>query len=432
MTFGLPSLLSGLLLAAPATMPATAPSTSADALVAQLLGSDLAARETARQAILDAGDAALPALRSARAAARDPDAQLRLDTLLVQVKERADVGPSRVTLKFNDATLDTVLESLGKQVHAEMGGDLADQLGGADQLPRVTLDLHDVSFWQAVQAIQAQANIVFLPQNDGWHVMRNFGQGNQLRGTESGAFLVQPSLATYSRRISYAANMGDSGEAFAIQFQTLAEPKVRLSGGTGTVTLERAVDANGNDLLAQQRVLPVSTGAGQGAIVCSMPLKYPKNPGATIAEIRGTLKVAIARRTDQMTSDDLLADHKIESTFEGVKVRVEAAAQDENAPAALTMNIIIETNGDPAAMQRLLQNFQQLVHVTDGRGAPMRLANSNQVRGDMRGAEYRFAFISSQPQQPGRQSGPYKLRIEVPSGFRELEVPFVMRDLKMP
>jgi hypothetical protein len=174
--------------------------------------------------------------------------------------------------------------------------------------------------------------------------------------------------------------------------------------------------------------MQVSTGNGQNPIICSMPLKYPKNPGAAITEIRGSFKLSIARRTDQVTSEDLVADRRVEATFEGVKVSVEVGAQE--VPGGLTLVVALESNGDVQAVQRLQENFQQLIHLSDAKGSPLRLTGANQSRSDARGSEFQFTYVSSRPDRSG--GGPYKLRIDVPSGYRELEVPFVMRDLKMP
>ena len=427
------ALLVPLAFAEPTTLPTTKPteisSDETAALVKQVLGDDTAAREAATQSLLNAGETALAALQTARTAARDPDAQVRLDTLLVQVKERADVGATKVTLQFEDTPLDEIIQSLGKQARTDFGTqNLVNEFGG-QALPRPKLDLHDVSLWRAIREIQESAGVVFIPQGDVWRVSKNFGQMSLVQGEESGAFLVQPMSSNYQRSITYLRNMGDGGERFYLQFQMLCEPKVKLASGAGMVTFERAVDSNGNDLLASQRVSQVSTGMGQSVVICNMPLKYPKNAGAKIAEIRGTMKLSIARRTSQIASDDLAADKRIEKTVDGVKIRIEVNA-DANVQNGIGFNVAIENVGDLAGAQRLAQNFQQQIHITDARGLPLQMTNFNQVRNDNRGgSEWQATYLSVQPPQ---STGPYKLRIEIPTGFRELEVPFAMRDMKMP
>jgi hypothetical protein len=414
----------------PATVPTTSPSADIKALVSQLVGDSVAGRDAAQLALLDVGEEALPALDAARKEVRDADVQVRLDTLLVQIRERADIGASKVTLKFDDAPLEEVLKSLGKQTRTDFGGDLVNEIGGGrpDGVPRVTLDLKGVTFWRAMQELQDAANIVFYPQADGWRVTRNFGQPNTIRGSESGAFLITPTMASYQRNISYARNMGVDGENFMIQFQAQGEPKIKLASGVGTMTLDRAVDSNGNDLLGAQRVQQISTGNGQNIIGCGLPLKYPKNPGMTITEIRGTLRVSIARRTQQITSDDLVGGGKITANIEGTKLHVEPSADD--APrGGVNFTITVDAGGDSAIAQRLQSTAPQMIRITDSRDVSLQVMNYNVVRSDNRGIAMRLTYVSRQPQLA---KGPFKLRIDVPTSFHEIDVPFVMKDLRMP
>lgn len=416
---------------APTTQPTTAPSAEVAALLAKLSSPDVAERDAAQIALLDLGEAALPALDAARRDVRDADVQVRLDTLLVQIRERADIGASKVTLKYEDAPLDEVLASFGKQARTDFGAaELMANLGAgrAGDLPRITLDLQNVSFWRALQEIQDGANVIFYPQPDGWRVQRNFGQQNTVRGTESGAFLVQPLNASYQRSISYSRNMGVDGENFSLSFQALGEPKVKLASGTGMMTLERAVDSNGNDLLGQQRGQQVSTGNGQNAIMCGIQLKYPKDPGATIAEIRGMLRISIARRSEQISSDDLLGEGKVNATVDNLKIRIDAG--NDGAPAGgVAMTVTLDAGGDTLLGQRMQQNFPQMMRLTDSRDVRMQLTNYNVVRSDGRGVVLRLVMSANQPQL---SKGPFKLRIDVPTSFREIDVPFVMKDLRMP
>lgn len=414
---------------APTSTPTTAPYGEITALVAQLAGEDAAARDAAQETLLDFGEDALPALEAARKTVRDPDLQIRLDTLLVQIRERADIGASKVTLKFEDAPLDQVLASFAKQARAEFAGDLVNELGNgrADGLPRVTLDLENVSFWRALQEIQDAANVIFYPQAEGWRVSRNFGQAGTVRGSEAGAFLIQPTNASYTRSIVYARNMGGDSENFSLQFQALAEPKIKLTNGVGMMTIENAVDSNGNDLLAQQRTQQIGSN-GQNGFAALIQLKYPKNPGEKIAEIRGTLRISIARRTQRISSDDVMNGGRINATVDGAKIHIDPSPE-EAPPNGASFSITIDTGGDVALGQRLQQNMQQMTRVTDSRDAPMRTANFNITRSDARGLVMRLVFM---PMQPQNSKGPYKLQIEVPTSFREVEVPFVMKDLKMP
>lgn len=430
-----PLLLSSvLLLAGPSTAPSTAPTTlpspEVAALVDALAGEDAAARDSAQTKLLEIGEDALPALEAARKETRDPDTQVRLDTLLVQIHERADVGATHITLKFDDTPLDQVLAALSKQAHMQFAGDVVAEIGGgqANRLPRLSLDLVDVSYWRAIEEIQSAGNVVFFPQPDGWRVQRNFGQNFNIHGSEAGAFLIQPTMASYSRNIAYSRNFGGDGENFNIQFQVFAEPKIKLGSGMGQMTLERAVDSNGNDLLlAQQRTNQFGTGGGM-SIGFAAQLKYPKNPGTTITELRGNLRFSIARRSQQLSTDDLVGGQRISANIDGARIRVEPSP-DETPRGGVSFTITVDAGADPQLPQRFMQNFQQMIHVTDSRDTALRFGGFNPGRNDGHTMSLKFTYLSPQPQT---SKGPYKLRIDVPTSFREIDVPFELKDLKMP
>ena len=210
-------------------------------------------------------------------------------------------------MHYRDAPLMDVLNDLARQTRANFN-DPSPEFGGVQQLPRITVDVDRVSFWTAIRKIQDEGKVAFFPQGDGWHVTRgNIGMPS-VRGEEAGAFLVQPMSASYQRSVAYQ-NMGASGEYFSLQFQVIAEPKIRLDAAPGRLKIDRAVDSNGNDLMGPQTAQQIQVGGGQNSINCNINLRFPKaSPGEKIAEISGTMSVFMARRIQSLTSDNLMAE----------------------------------------------------------------------------------------------------------------------------
>lgn len=450
----LASIALSVVLSAQVATTSAAPAADLASLIARLGADETADRDAAQQAILALPGDPTAELRAARVRAADPDVRMRIDAMLVQSRERAELGPSRVTLKFDDAPLSKVIDELERQSHARFN-DIGPEFG--DQQPRVTIDARDVTFWDAIARVQAAGNVVFQPTggNDGgWRVSRNFGQMNAVRGIESGAFLFQPIAASYSRTISYAANNAADRESFNLQLLMLAEPKIRLGEQPAQVVLDRARDANGNDLLPVARN-PMMAGVGQNQVNCSIQLAYPKQPADTIAEISGVLRLAIANRVVSIESDDLFGGGRIEKQLEGMRITIEPATpgddNNNNAPAGrngraqpsgdgrIELNVTVErgnANGSPVADQ--IQRALLRARVTDPSGRAMQQAGFGNASSDATRQTFRVLFAAPQP-LPRRADGTaapvegtYKLRIDVPVGFRPVEVPFTFRDLKMP
>lgn len=422
-------LLNLLMMAAPTTSPATQSSTAPAALtelVAQLSNEDAAVRDAAQTALASLEGITTDSLQRARDASTDPDVQLRLDALIVQFAENDAVGATHVTLKFENAPLRDVLNELARQARCSFT-DPAQDFG--NEAPRVTIDVNNVTFWKAVAALQTAANINIFPQPDNWRVMRNFG--NQLFGPnviEAGAFLIQPMSANYQRTIGYTRNMG-SGESFTIQMQMLTEPKIRLAQAAGQFKLTKAIDSNGNSLLGSQALNPFVTGVGGNQIQMATQLAYPKNPGEKIAELSGTFKLSIARRVQTISIDDFSATSKpVEQTFEGAKLTISPADATGGQPNWINASIIVETAGDNALMGRLMNTLRQ-VRLVDQNNRALQMTNWLQPMASPQRTEIRISYM---PIPNGEMTAPYRLILDIPTSFREVEVPFTLHDLKMP
>ncbi len=408
-------------------MPTTVPSETA-ILIAQLSSADIAIRDAAQAALSSADTQSIELLQRTRDATNDPDLQLRLDSILVRYAEHQAIGASKITLKFDNATLKEVLDEFTKQCGIVF---MDPQQDFGNDPPRVTMNIENATFWQALSELQSAGNLNVLPQADNWRVMRNFG--NRLVGTnsiEAGAFLIQPVGANYNRSIAYMQN-GGGGENFNLTMQILSEPKVRLAQAAGQFRLTKAIDSNGNNLMGANSLQTFGTNNGQNQFHVATQLSYPKNPGEKIVELSGTMKLNMARRVETFSIDDFNAKSKpLEQMFEGAKITITPSEAQNGQPANwIHATIILEAQGDNTLLQRLQPVLRQ-VRVFDQNGRAM---NLNQFQGttvNAQRAEFRVSFmpIGNVPQT----NGPYRLVLEIPTSFREVEIPFTLRDLKMP
>jgi hypothetical protein len=412
-----------LLQAPPATEPAH-PTSDTASLIAKLSDPDTTVRDAAQEALLNADQSAIELMKSARDASSDPDVQLRLDALIVRSSESEAVGASRITLRFQDAPLNTVLNEFAKQSKAAFA-DPVQTFG--NELPRITIDVENVTFWQALTALRTAGNLTISPQANGWQVTRNFG--NNLFGgnaVEAGAFLIQPMMANYARSITYNNN-GNTGESFMVMFQMIAEPKIRLAQAAGQFRLIKAIDSKGNNLAGPTAIQ--TFGIGQNLFQISTQLVYPKQPGETIVELSGAVKLNIARNVETLLIEDFGPSSKqLERMIEGSKVSIAPGEPNAGQPNWINVVVVIEPQGDPTLLNRLQATLRQ-IRVSDSAGRVLQMNQFQASSVNAQRGEYRLSFM---PIGNAPNSGPYKLLFEIPTSYREVEVPFTVRDLKMP
>jgi hypothetical protein len=135
----------------------------ADKLVEKLGSTKFAERESAIKSLEALGPAALPALRRG-VDAKDPEVRQRVVDLITKHERQADCDiafiPTKVRLKVTEQPLADVVADLAKQVNIRMqlAREPADLPGR-----RITLDLGEKPFWEALDTLCREAKISIRP-----------------------------------------------------------------------------------------------------------------------------------------------------------------------------------------------------------------------------------------------------------------------------
>src|SRR5207248_8750645 len=134
-------------------------------LVEQLADPDYRKREQATEQLRRLGPAALPALRAA-ADHPDPEVRRRARDLVPGLEIDVALAPKRVTLKAADQTPRQLLDLLQDQSGYKI------DVFGAVPTQKVSVDVADVPFWEAVDAVARESGLVLMPTNgpNGPHV----------------------------------------------------------------------------------------------------------------------------------------------------------------------------------------------------------------------------------------------------------------------
>ena len=275
-----------VLLAALCQAQSSDPTQGPAALVAELGSSRYAGREAAAQALERLGNAALPALRSAR---HSPDAEVRARAaMLVQKIECAQLTqPTRFRLDFHDAPLPEITKSLSLQSGFRIELYPPQQMSKWRQ-QRVSLAASGaIDFWTAIDRLCDLAGLQYNPR-----MHASVGSGEPIFSltdgmsrtitptSDHGPFRISLTELDYQRHLSYApsrahaavpppprpvGNRPDPGEdaaalrlnpittvQFSAQLLVAAEPRLTLSH-LRPVKIVEAVDDLGNSLVPASR-----------------------------------------------------------------------------------------------------------------------------------------------------------------------------------
>ncbi len=326
------------------------PSRDAAALV-EKLNSAAAAEREASKSLESLGSKASPALRAA-SKSKDPEVRKRARALINKIEGNVLIQESSIRLDFQDATLDEIVKSLGKQAGFEVGlAQQGPQLGAR----RVTLrEPQPVPFWKAIDRLCEVGQLTrqyqgMAPRGPGVSqprlVLSYQPEPSTQPGYNHGPFHFDVVSLFYQSQVSFnrparmrapqrivqgpdgvarkvaappadppAAGAPGPGEAknagsapvrivqFRVQFQVVPEPRMSISQ-TGPLQLLEAVDELGQSLLPPAR----DDGRAPGATVMmggSMPggtaanliaqLHRPESPGKLIKTLRGTVEVSVS------------------------------------------------------------------------------------------------------------------------------------------
>jgi hypothetical protein len=415
-----------------ASQPTSRPALSADQqariteLVQQLGNRSAAVRKQAEADLVALGPLALPMLRAARDAETGAERLARLESAIAQIVDAEETGPSRITVDFKDAPLETIVAAINQQAGSALLAPDNNFGGAAKQ--RFSLKLNNATFWETMDALEKNGGWSFSPDNL-WRAMpAQFGNNVSGPGFDHGAFRFVAQQSSVSVSIGYARNFG-SNSNFSFSFMVRAEPKISTGYGTAIITLTEARDDNNNDLISSNNTQQSGSG-GNNQFGVGVQLAYPKNPGKKIAVLRGTFRTTVARATEKIDIADVQSSPPVIKQVGDLTLTITPTAEATRGNTNL-VGIRIEAvnnGGDPATLQRL-HNVINRVQLSGPDGQPLYIQSSNSNGNDNNTLRYDLGFGNHRGNAP---SGPLNLRLSIPTDTKDIEVPFEFKDLEMP
>jgi hypothetical protein len=398
-----------------------------------------------------------PAVDALKAAADGPDGMRRQQARLVldHIAVAEVLAPIRVHLKLEDALPSEAVKTLAERTGVPM---LYTPPTGKPE-KRITLDLDDVSMWEALDRICEASEMGYaITAANGVHVSQR-----QLRPTPTrsypGPFALDVQNVTFLRSLTTFGAVPQTTETLALTVGVLKQPSVRLLHFQVSPRITEATDANGQSLLPAVPPPANSVVVNNDSMLTTLKiaLMAPEGRNGRLKVLKGVMSMGVMTRIEDLATvpDITRARGRTFHGGQGVRVMVGAAQL-----AGQQWNVSVRLIGPPGWRFDPNQCAMELV---DAKGRYVRTFNPALVPTPLREPQPEdLAWLTAAPDASGlaalpwpalaRQSprqewmqwtgvlhftspvaleGPIKLRVYRYDRL-QAEVPFELRDVPLP
>ncbi|MEX0865927.1 MAG: hypothetical protein WD030_01125 [Pirellulales bacterium] len=393
-------------------------------LVLQLNSNLLAERDGAEQQLIELGADALPHLPEIRTT-MPAELQQRLrrvrGTLEEQAAQRATQG-SRVTLQ-GELTLSEALAKLTNQ----SGNRIVDYRNVLRQEatdPKLTLDLQDVPFWQALDVILDEADLALFPRAE---------------LDEAGIAIAEPMHAGAATKwIAYdgpfrmalirLASLRDLTDSASNRMQAtvqiICEPRLQPIMMTLPMDSISAETADGERLAAALGgVRPITIVTREVTIY--IPLELPPRSAETLATFSGKFTALVPGKLEEFRFSDLPNDKALEQRKAGAIVALDQVRRNNDVWEVRIRVRFDDASGalDSHLLGWVLENPAFLEDAAGERLPHGALEKTREVADEF-GVAYLFF--------PEKEIGDYTFVYETPAALINRDVTFSFEDVPLP
>lgn len=392
----------------------------AERQLAALAGTDAASTE----ALL----AALPAPHNRMS----QEARLRLDRVRQTLESRitdAVAEPSKLSLAVSEEPLADVLA----EIEAKTGNrvvDFRDKFGQPNEEKRISIELQDVSFWEALDQVLDAANMTTYAFSGEDAVAIVNQQGAAARRAEAaaqaGPFRLEPI------RIEARRGLRDPDEGgLQVEIEVAWEPRLRpvaLSQPTDQI-MAQFDDGEAAAIAMSAPALDVDVQPGSYASELVVPLQLPSRSATRISSLRGRLHALIPGRTAQFKFDRLASvaqpgSEPVVQRIAGVVVSLDRVRKN-NVLWEVHMRIAIESDQTGLDSNRGWI-FQNKTFMLDPEGQVLdHLGLETTMQSDR---EIGFAYLFELPEPIDRYTWIY----ESPAAITSVPFDYEIKDIPLP
>jgi len=402
--------------------------------LARQLGADtIEEREAAEKQLLELG---LPILEHLPPPNQRMPAEMRqrIDRIRLQLQQQraaASVDGTKVTLSMKDRPVGEALSALEKQsgnkIVARLPG--ADGMGDAEDQPKITLDVKDVPFWQALNQVldQAQLTIDIFAMDDNGRPLQSVVVTPPLgaqaaktpRTSYHGAFRFEPISITGRRGLADPAESG-----LEVLLETQWEPKL------SPITMSFPRDSlqafyNDGSQTRSSRHGSELLGARQAGARFPLHLELPPHKAKRIEKLTGHLKVLLPGRMETFRFGPLPGPGKFKEKKGEVTVMVDRVAKNADA---WEIHLRLRFDDAAGALQSHLLDWVEdnpaWLEAPDGKKVPPGTYQPTQVGESEYGVAYLFPLTGDIQD--------YSFVYSTPAALVEKSIPFEIKNLDLP
>ncbi len=412
--------------AEPATTASPAPDTAAQVkqLVTQLDAREKTSRESAEQALLELGPTALDHLPepTARMSAEVKQRLARVRGKLEKALADSHKEATHITLSGEMALTDAV-KSIEQQSGNKVYLSLADDDSDSDA--KLTFDIKDEPFWQALDHVldQAQLSVNAYGDQQGLALVRRGEMAAPRTGLAvyAQAFRIAPLDISATRDFS-------SGVGNTLQLQLEAAWEPRLAPIVLSLPMDSfaATDDLGNALTIQggEQEYEIPVGPGQSTVTLPLTFDLPARSAGKLAAIEGKLRALLPGRQETFSFAKIDKAKKTSQTKAGVTVTIDEVWKNNDAWEVRVLTRFEDAAGSLQSHLNWVFNNEAKLLAPNGEEIPYDSLETTSEDENEIGMAYIFA------REQGLADHTFVYR--TPTSVTEVELDFEIKDLELP
>lgn len=413
------------------TQPSTQPAPEVQALVDQLADDSFAKRQAAIDALSHMGQPIEPQLRGALEQHVTPEAANSLQTLIKQLNQGGEYGPSVITIHAKDSPLRKVLEEFATQSDVNIVVRTDAAVTQVNQ-STVTIDLDHATFWDALRQIESTCSTsLTIGANQ-----INFGQvpGQPLAssitdapGTTVGPCFIQPAVATLNRNLTYGAAQSQVTGMVSLRLTVNCEPKITVVNNQMICDGFQNLDDRGHTLQTLNGVAQ-TYGSVAGHATWNLIDTFREVPdmGTHLKSLKTNLTLSLQTGRKVVDIPDLIHAASQTRDLDGGTLLVKNVTV---ANGQCHIDLTYTSPFNPTATGTTIANNPAgLAEFLDDSGRQLNAGNmpiSRNINNNISTWTWTATI-------PAAQGTPTTLRYELTTNSRQMEVPIELHDLELP
>lgn len=394
-------------------------------LLQQLDAREKSAREAAEQSLLELGPKALDYLPepTARTSAEVKQRLARVRGKLEKALADSHKEATRITLT-GEMKLSEAVESIAKQSGNKLYLAMSDDGGSAGD-EKLTFEIQDEPFWQALDKVLDQANLSLNPYGDqaGLALSRRGEMGSPRvgRAVYMQAFRIAP--LDISAQRDFASGVGN---AMQLQLEAAWEPRLLPIIVTVPMGAVSATDDQGKSLSVQgaEQEFEIPVGPGQSTVNLQMAFDLPERSAQKLASVKGRLNVLLPGRQETFEFAKIDKAKKTSQTKAGVTVTIEEVWKNNDAWEVRVLTRFEDAAGSLQSHLNWVYNNEAKLLSPDGEEIPYDSLETTSEDENEVGMAYIFA------REQGLADHTFIYR--TPTSVTEVALDFEITDLELP